>query len=144
MTPIDTAPYLAGYFDGEGCITVRDGLRLLITATHPAACQRMVDAYGGTVVRRTTKPGCKQQWVWTCYGMRAVRALDAMLPFLLEKQQQAILALRWYEIGPCEERASLAAEITRLKHISWSIENGVTSELNPSGSASLWNQPTAR
>ena len=88
--------YLAGYFDGEGCVTVASGLRMLVSATYPTGCQRLQEAFGGRVVRRKSDPGDKVIYQWTCFGERAEVALKALRPYLREKWSQATYAILWY------------------------------------------------
>jgi len=116
------AAYLAGYFDGEGCITVDSGLRLLVTATFPQSCLGLQEAFGGKVVERKSDPGEKTQYQWTVYGLKAYNALLALIPYLHEKQEQAIHATWWYASADDPMgRALLASWIKKDKHCSWSL-----------------------
>lgn len=139
MTPTDIA-YLAGYFDGEGCITVKYGLRMLVTATYPAGCLKLQHHFGGVVtVKKTSdaKPHHKKQYQWTVYGPRARHALETLQPFLLEKKRQCRDALLWYAADPSDRsREFLAHWIQYDKHCSWALETnmfdgGHLSEKNP-------------
>ena len=130
LTNSDLA-YMAGYFDGEGCITVASGLRLLVTATYPAGCEKLRAAFGGRLCKRKTDPKNKQQWQWTLFGEAAHGALRRLAPYMLEKQEQALLAMQWWANEAHDDpllRPDLAAEIKRLKHISWTLTEGVTHE----------------
>lgn len=86
--------YLAGLFDAEGsiCMPIQEGHsappRLQIVSNHRASIVRFSARYGGRPF----------QWArtWRChlYNGHDVRAaLQRMLPCLVVKQQQALLAL---------------------------------------------------
>lgn len=115
--------YLAGYFDGEGCITVEGGLRLLVTATHPGACVSLQQAFGGVLRPRKAPHDCKKQFQWTVYGVAAYRALGLLKPHLKEKRVQAILARTWFACGKADADllSRLAVSIKYQKHCSWSL-----------------------
>ncbi len=120
-TPIKiAAAYLAGYFDGEGCITVDSGLRLLVTATYPQSCLGLKEAFGGRVVRRTSRPGEKIQYQWTVYGKKAYAALEAIGNLLHEKRNQALYAMLWYQ-GNAKVKAYWSAQMKMDKHVSWTL-----------------------
>lgn len=117
----ETLCYLAGYFDGEGCITVDSGLRLLVSATYPTGCLRLREAFGGKVVRRKSKPGTKAIYQWTVYGDAAHKALLALKPFLCEKRTQAFYAIVWFENAEPLWRETFSGIIKSDKHVSWNL-----------------------
>lgn len=113
---------MAGYFDGEGCITVASGLRCLVTATYPESCLGLKAAFGGRVVRRKTRPGEKVQYQWTAYGKQALTALCTMIPYLHEKKLQARRACYWYLIGRYDaRRPTIERLIADEKRTSWDL-----------------------
>lgn len=130
--------YLAGYFDGEGCITVHSGLRLLVTAAYPLSLLNLQKTFGGTVVARGApkKVTHKQLYEWTLFGQKAYNALKALFPYLTEKKDQASMAMNWYdyphpdkqEKDAADERARFADELKRLKHVSWTIDGQAVTE----------------
>lgn len=106
--------YLAGFFDGEGCVSVfKQGPKLVVaavvTGTHEDSIVRFQRAFGGYVMR--TKPNTrlnyKAQYQWRAQGTCALDAISAMLPFLTVKHPQAEVALRW----PTAERTRDAAGV---------------------------------
>lgn len=86
-------PYMAGFFDGEGCIYA-----------HPSACYIQIEVaqvdrrpllkfqenYGGRI--RLNKTKGRSIYKWLCPSGSIDRFLDEMLPFLIVKKEQAILA----------------------------------------------------
>lgn len=84
--------YLAGFFDGEGCIWINCSgnyqLQICVTQKYQAVLRRYVNLWGGKIYPNANK--C-QRWM---PGSRAVeKVLRDLLPYLYEKKAQAILAL---------------------------------------------------
>lgn len=105
VAPFDIA-YLAGFFDGEGCVCInyqpstrQYSLRLQVTQSGRPATRvlsRYVDAFGGRLREsRNRKSHWKRSWVWSCQSLLAKAALTAMLPWLDVKWAQAHLALEF-------------------------------------------------
>jgi len=98
--------YLAGYFDGEGTISVSfrraksQGALGIIVRTGDGACiQRFQSAFGGNISRYAPAINGKilrhrTIFSWTAHGIKAQQILRALLPYLCAKQEQAILALQ--------------------------------------------------
>jgi hypothetical protein len=93
------ARYLAGLFDGEGCVTVSNGPRRpgniivklgLVYETIPHALQR---DFGGSITIQNRKPGRKLLYSWNVTGKRAARFLTLVLPWLRIKRQAALLGI---------------------------------------------------
>ena len=90
--------YLAGYFDGEGCISfgkVRKGapyLKIAVTTGDEVPIQKFCLIFGG----KLNKPSFgvnRQLYSWYAHGKRAQEILRVLSPFLLAKRAQAELAL---------------------------------------------------
>lgn len=108
--------YMAGFFDGDGCITVA-------TNTNKGLTLR---AY---VAQNTIEPLLLFQNVWPkgvmaqqrgrrvihfyTHGRTAVGMLEALLPYLIVKKEQAELAIRWYE--PDFDRHAAKAALSEMK-----------------------------
>ncbi len=95
--------YLAGFFDGEGCVGIYGGKRknlelsIKVSGAHRASIERFARAFGGKVYvshRRARTPREKTIWTWSIYSARAKIALGEMLPFLLVKKPEAFEALK--------------------------------------------------
>ena len=89
--------YLAGFFDGEGCITVNanGGITLRVINTSKPVLDLFKEILGGSIGDRTQKVN-KRQYAWSAYGNTAYKILHALYPYLIEKQDQADLALEWF------------------------------------------------
>lgn len=109
--------YLAGFFDGEGCISTRGDryhLMLRVGNTDKRVLDLIVARYGGKVylsnrgprpyytIKVTSNELC-QQW------------LELMLPHLIVKKAQAIVALRICNRPPTKELALLNRKLRTLK-----------------------------
>lgn len=101
----DKVIYLAGATDGEGSIGITKHKRIerLTPAYEPRlqvgnTSKEMLDlfvkTFGGklTPEKRLTQGG-KDFYIWSIYGVSMVKALEAMLPFLIVKREQAKLVI---------------------------------------------------
>jgi hypothetical protein len=88
--------YIAGLFDGEGCILVtRGSLRVQIAGCYRPTIEALPEQFGGWICRDKDKgPSYKTcyRWVITCSPAQAF--LRTILPYLREKREQAELALQ--------------------------------------------------
>ena len=90
-----TSEYLAGFFDGEGCIDSSQGkIRLKITQKDTPDSRSLFaqiqNEWGGCIY--TDNRGISVlRWV----GRKGQPILEAMLPHLRLKTTQAVLALQW-------------------------------------------------
>lgn len=95
--------YLAGFFDGEGCISVRRQpsrwgafpyyFGVLVTAynTRRAPLQRFQQTFGGSIYSAVKVAGRKRVYTWYVAGHRAVEVARQLLPYLMIKQDRALL-----------------------------------------------------
>ena len=106
--------YLAGIVDGEGTISIRTRKPkrgrfspeyypfLEVGNTNLRLIARLHSWLGGRVHlqrRRRLLPNSKPIYAWRIEARKAVPVLRALLPFLLLKRQQALLALELYDTG---------------------------------------------
>lgn len=105
LTDIELS-YMAGLFDGEGCIRVIKhatnhsayNLQVVIGITYVHSLEILRDTFGGSIIiRRKEKSHYKQLYSWTIYGRDAHNFLISVLPYLQEKKEQAILAEEYYK-----------------------------------------------
>jgi hypothetical protein len=98
----DIDAYLAGFFDGEGHISIRrDPRRAWSCYVDIGATQRdraplrlLVKAYGGKVIKKSFDPRCNVCYQWRCSKANDVLwALYRMLPWLIVKRRKARIAL---------------------------------------------------
>jgi hypothetical protein len=88
--------YLAGFFDGEGCITLgsNGGLTVSIVNTSLPVLWKFEESFLGTISERKQKVN-KKQYQWRAYGENAKEFLECMLPHLIDKKDQVTTALHW-------------------------------------------------
>jgi len=89
--------YLAGFFDGEGCITVRPGRRtftLTVVQVDPRPLELFRQTFGGRVAERSkpTSPNHQQVYRWDIYAGSWL-VLNALRPYLIVKAEAADRAL---------------------------------------------------
>lgn len=93
-----TPAYLAGFFDGEGCVTLgqNGSIALGIVNTNLPILNLFKEVLGGTVASRLQMVN-KPQYVWRTYGPTAVSAGEVLLPFLIEKREQMEVVIDWFK-----------------------------------------------
>lgn len=129
MDRLQAVAYCAGFFDGEGCISLesvppgkagnRHGsprvefrLRCITSQKYAdAPLHLMADTFGGKVYWFAA--GRAQHIV---HGRASVAMLTEMLPFLTVKRSQAELALTFFEMSNAE-RGEALTEMRRLKKV---------------------------
>ena len=96
MTSDISLAYLAGFFDGEGCVTVGNNgsLVLGIVNTHLPILNMFKSVFGGSVASRKQRVN-KAQFVWRVYGQTAVDAATLLAPLTIEKKEQLVVAIDW-------------------------------------------------
>ncbi len=100
-----TPEYLAGFVDGEGCIDVQvhpDGycrprLRVSQAASQAHVLHRLREVFGGSMAFRQSKIVNQQDsYSWEFLGRKALlEILELLMPHLVVKRQQALLAHWW-------------------------------------------------
>ena len=91
--------YLAGFFDGEGCICITEktdkeakrgiGYRIIVDVSQkkPEVLELFKERWGGSILNGKR---CKR---WTVYSENALSALIDLAPYLQIKRQQAELGI---------------------------------------------------
>lgn len=120
--------YVAGYFDADGSVrayahpqTVQVGVE--ITAVYLPVLQEIQGQFGGTIRMKNEANGNQRRvWDWIATGQEARDFLDAIIPYLHEKQEQARLArtIRQRASQTLQEKLVIAAQIKSLKHKDYS------------------------
>ena len=92
--------YLAGFFDGDGCICIYKqrnpnmarghSYRLYISVTQkaPLILEVFKAQWGGSIHDRS-----KYANIWMAYGQSALKALKELAPHLILKREEALLAI---------------------------------------------------
>lgn len=137
--------YLAGYIDGEGCIGVakvkarmagsdhRYCPYLIITNTNFEILERIKFMYplGRKILKNKKIEGRRQVYNLRIDGNELRRILSNLIPFLIEKKNQAILLLDFMETLRCkhEHRKKIPYEI--LQKRKWYYETLKMMKKNP-------------
>jgi hypothetical protein len=123
---INTA-YIAGFFDGEGSITIHHNyrpsprgkspnhtLQVSVGNTEPSIPKYLHQSFGGCLVIRPATGNWRQVTQWIVRSNGAKEFLKTVLPFLRQKYPQAELAIQFQESKPSYSRTRLTqSEIAR-------------------------------
>lgn len=107
---LETA-YIAGIFDGEGTVGIYSykgrvpSPVLAIAGHYKPLLEALQDHYGfGSVFAYGTRSKRKQDWVNYRWQLRSwdeiVKVLEDLLPYLMEKKEQALLMLKARPLAP--------------------------------------------
>lgn len=103
--------YVAGFFDGEGCVTfLKNGKAIYVTAHLTNNDRRVLDEmhekYGGCVYTRLRNgdPRRKTTYSWQVSGTKAIAFLREIYPYLVIKKPQAEVAFFWSSVRPGQGR----------------------------------------
>lgn len=96
--------YIAGFFDGEGCVRIKKAnqggnsyyLIAHITNTNPVILKKVQDLFGGNT-RLQEKGRNKPIYNWYITSSEANDFLKTLQPFLIEKKSQAELGIKFHE-----------------------------------------------
>ena len=111
-TELDYA-WLAGFFDGEGCIEMsqrRPGqsfrVTMTIVNTDRCAVDRCYAIAGGHLggPEKKRRDAWKRTWRWRAYDSDVKRILEHLLPYLTVKKAQAMLAIQ-FPMSGCRSNA---------------------------------------
>lgn len=115
--------YIAGLFDGEGCVRVdefhiaasatrpkpyrRQQLKVFLGMTHFPTIRALYDQFGGTFARDASahdkNPNHARRYMWGQSSGHAAKFLRQILPFLICKKEQAELAIQFQQhIRDCD------------------------------------------
>lgn len=87
--------YLAGFFDGEGCVYPRNGLQVSASQVDRRPLDMLQALFGGTIKTPALVEGRRQMYYWVRYGKPAAVALRALLPWLVVKREQVEWAIEY-------------------------------------------------
>lgn len=104
-TALDFA-YAAGFFDGEGAITIAQGarpdcrhpiynMRVIVGQNDPAPLVWLRDRWGGSIITRAPHGTRKRHYTWCCFARQASKFLSDLLPHLMVKRERATLAIEF-------------------------------------------------
>ena len=107
------AAWLAGLFDGEGCVSlnskpgrINPNLKITINMSNREVIEKVVEVtgvgklyvidYEGGKYRDEMSKTRKNQYRWIAYGGNAVILLRQMLPWLIVKRRKAEIGIKLY------------------------------------------------
>ena len=103
LTRVPTDPvvlaYAAGILDGEGSISIVHSsptsysLNVTVANTYRPLIEWLVHHFGGTFTRYPATDKWRERFYWRLHGPNAATLLEAILPFMVIKRQQATLAV---------------------------------------------------
>lgn len=103
MEAIETLAYIAGLFDGEGCVlvshpkTARSSIVIQITNSNRDAIEYVARLLEGSSVYNQKRYGRKEIWRLQLSGKLAIDALELLLPYLIVKKDVAEMAIDFYD-----------------------------------------------
>lgn len=121
MTEDQLLPYLAGFFDGEGCISLtyvkKDSYHKLVIAVaqnERAVLELFQARFGGTIYELKWKKAKRVFYNWMPTGRDRQKAvLTALAPFLIHKKREAEIGLAFIATA-VRSRHDLDAEEKQL------------------------------
>ena len=119
LPPEPVLAYLAGFFDGDGCVSCcanLSGCFLSVGQSFDQADILMLfhETFGGSIARRASGMGLRKPTLqWTAYGQSARNAAQLLAPQSITKQKQLLLAAQWPEAK--SDRKDCKAELRALK-----------------------------
>lgn len=89
--------YAAGFFDGEGCVHIARNIRVILSGCfRPGLLDGFAERWGGRVTRAVWSQSSRRPGVrWEITGLKAAAFLKDVCPYLIEKRDQATLALEY-------------------------------------------------
>lgn len=125
--------YWAGLVDGEGCIFIQKWIRsprnieyrirVSVTMTHEPIVRLFSAHFGGTfqvVKRNKDNPKHSDAYLCIVTGGKAVSLIQALLPYLIVKQEEARLAIKLYEARMRHSRRS--SRLSQDEYEAWIAE----------------------
>lgn len=89
--------YAAGFFDGEGCITIskNGAVDIRIANTAYNVLSYLQHHFGGTITNRSQRIN-KRQYAYCLYGENAITFINIIRPYLIDKLPQAETVLEYF------------------------------------------------
>ena len=104
MNEVELHIWAAGFLDGEGCFalggkkgvhpTTRNAV-VHVAQIRKAPLDRLAEMYGGTVRIMRTNDKDQTIWQWAVTGKKVIPVIEAVLPYLCGKQDEARAVLEY-------------------------------------------------
>lgn len=116
MSDAHVLSYLAGYVDGDGCFSItkerkKTGSikykgRFVVSSTNIEILNLFKKTFGGSVRLASNKIiGHKPQFHFFVDGYRCKPIIESLLPFLIEKREECICLIRFFQNSSEKEKA---------------------------------------
>lgn len=112
-----TIEWLAGFFDGEGCVRLephQDGYylypRLILTQKDRQILRLVQSEFGGKLYRKSASGCSAVNW----YGAEAIRMAERLLPFSYCKRPQLLTLIEAHKV-PAHSRAEFRERMAAQK-----------------------------
>ncbi len=124
-----TYEYIAGFIDGEGCISMTSNPNIIVTQCNEEVLSKMCEFTGLGAVYDKKMPRndkWRQAWQWKIGGKQAIEMLERIAALLVLKKPEAELMLENKDLfnkyqKQTEEvlsrKADVKAELKRLKRL---------------------------
>lgn len=118
--------YVAGLFDGEGCITtINNGTSLSInicnTVIEPLEFVKRL--FGGSIyTQKSDNIKHKLLHRWAISGEAASEILQCLLPYLIIRKERAVLGIKFVSTFGQQEKINIALELKRMNRSGRTIE----------------------
>jgi hypothetical protein len=101
LLPLTDVIYLAGYFDGEGCVRIKNEgnyyfIRVAIAGIDPRPLKQAKKMFGGSLRLRYPKHG-RPTWYWELGHNKAHNFLLTIFPYLIVKSEEVQVALEFHK-----------------------------------------------
>lgn len=132
MNETEKFAYIAGYFDGDACfycrketdkrdkrIYYRCGIQ--VTSTNPEIIQYLKDQFGGSFCqsnRHKTQINWKPEYCFHLQGKQAYKLAKDVLPYLVEKKDEASIICKFIETLDKTEKDNLIIQMKNIKQNS--------------------------
>ena len=103
MTKEQKIIYLAGLFDGEGCVLINKAtkrrysyhrLRVQLTNLNPSPLKMAMELFGGSIlIHKNRRENQQDIWDWSVEYTRAVEFLEEIFPYSIIKKDEIEIAL---------------------------------------------------
>lgn len=99
MTSETDIAYAAGFFDGEGCITIskNGAVDVRVINTSKSVLTKLQSAFGGSITNRAQKVN-KAQYAYSLYGEAAIEFITTIKPYLIDKKPQAETIIEYFKL----------------------------------------------
>lgn len=90
--------YLAGFFDGEGCVTIggNGSIQLRVINTSKKVLDQFPIYFGGSVLPRKQRVN-KPQYHWSVYGEDAIKVAVILSEHCIDKKNQLLTLIEWWD-----------------------------------------------